>query len=74
MSNKIYFGLKKIFNNELTIDRFFENDFSDLDNKHIAALSAQVFVEDKINTNKLNTYNDIAVSYTNLTQPTIRIE
>ncbi|EIX9450978.1 MULTISPECIES: hypothetical protein [Enterobacterales] len=45
MSNKIYFGLKKIFNNELTIDRFFENDFSDLDNKHIAALSAQVFVE-----------------------------
>lgn len=35
MSNKIYFGLKKIFNNELTIDRFFENDFSDLDNKHM---------------------------------------
>lgn len=65
MSNKIYFGLKKIFNNELTIDRFFENDFSDLDNKHIAALSALVFVEDKINTNKLNTYSDI-VSRLNL--------
>ncbi len=59
MNNKIYFGLKKIFNNELSVDRFFENDFSDLDNKHIAALSALVFVEDKINTNKLNTYSDI---------------
>ena len=65
MSNKIYFGLKKIFNNELSVDRFFENDFSDLDNKHIAALSALVFVEDKINTNKLNTYSDI-VSRLNL--------
>ncbi|EFT9431125.1 hypothetical protein HU980_004886, partial [Salmonella enterica] len=51
--------------NELSIDRFFENDFSDLDNKHIAALSALVFVEDKINTNKLNTYSDI-VSRLNL--------
>ncbi|WP_447775477.1 hypothetical protein [Enterobacter asburiae] len=61
MSNKIYFGLKKIFNNELSIDRFFENDFSDLDNKHIAALSALAFVEDKINANKLETYSDIIV-------------
>ncbi|EDW3871836.1 hypothetical protein YQ06_001664 [Salmonella enterica subsp. diarizonae] len=59
MSNKIYFGLKKIFNNELLVDCFFENDFSDLDNKHIAALSALVFVEDKINAKKLNTYSDI---------------
>ncbi|QJU38545.1 hypothetical protein [Serratia marcescens] len=59
MSNKIYFGLKKIFNNELSVDRFFENDFSDLDNKQIAALSALVFVEDKINAKKLNTYSDI---------------
>lgn len=61
MSNKIYFGLKKIFNNEVSVERFFEKDFSELDYKHIAALSALVFVEDKINTNKLNTYSDIIV-------------
>ncbi|EIL9630562.1 hypothetical protein LML31_004676, partial [Salmonella enterica] len=48
-----------IFNNELSVDRFFENEFSDLDNKHIAALSALVFVEDKINAKKLNTYSVI---------------
>ncbi|HCD7295030.1 TPA: hypothetical protein NDZ15_005098 [Escherichia coli] len=61
MSNKIYFGLKKIFNNEVSVECFFEKDFSELDYKYIAALSALVFVEDKINTNKLNTYSDIIV-------------
>ncbi|HBR5487199.1 TPA: hypothetical protein L9Y97_004353 [Klebsiella pneumoniae] len=61
MSNKIYFGLKKIFNNEVSVECFFEKYFSELDYKYIVALSALVFVEDKINTNKLNTYSDIIV-------------
>lgn len=61
MSNKIYFGLKKIFNNEVSVDCFFEKELSYLDCKHIAALSALAFVEDKINANKLKTYSDIIV-------------
>lgn len=59
MSNNIYFGLKKLFNNEVPVSSFFKNGFSDLDYKYIAALSALVFVEDKINTNRLKTYSDI---------------
>ncbi|EPF6564122.1 MULTISPECIES: hypothetical protein [Enterobacterales] len=61
MSNKIYINLKKVFNNEVSVDGFFERGFSDLDYKHIAALSALIFVEDKINTNKLSTYSNIIV-------------
>ncbi|MDP8727600.1 hypothetical protein [Serratia marcescens] len=61
MSNKIYLGLKKVFNNEVSVDGFFEKGFSDLDYKHIAALSALTFVEDKINTTKLSTYSNIIV-------------
>ncbi|HCT5558317.1 TPA: hypothetical protein OT136_003621 [Enterobacter hormaechei] len=61
MSNKIYFGLKKIFNNEVSVDCFFEKELSYLDCKHIAALSALAFVEDKINANKLKTYSNIIV-------------
>ncbi|ANA22288.1 hypothetical protein [Salmonella enterica] len=59
MSNKIYLGLKKVFNNEVSVDSFFEKELSYLDYKHIAALSALAFVEDKINANKLKTYSDI---------------
>ncbi len=42
---------------------FFEKELSYLDCKHIAALSALVFVEDKINANKLKTYSDTAASW-----------
>ena len=59
MSNKIYINLKKVFNNEVSVDGFFEKELSYLDCKHISALSALVFVEDKINANKLKTYSDI---------------
>ncbi|HBK4691822.1 TPA: hypothetical protein LLS49_004966 [Serratia marcescens] len=65
MSNTIYLNLKKVFNNERTVSIFFENGFSNLEYKHIAALSALTFVEDKINANKLKTYSDI-VSRLNL--------
>ncbi|EQO38521.1 hypothetical protein G714_04301 [Escherichia coli HVH 39 (4-2679949)] len=61
MNSKIYYKIKKLFNSEISIKTFFEQGFCDLDYKHIAALSALVFVEDKINTNKLNTYSDIIV-------------
>lgn len=59
MSNKFYLGLKKVFNNEVSVDSFFEKELSYLDYKHIAALSAHAFVEDKINANKLKKYSDI---------------
>ncbi len=65
MNSKIYYKIKKVFNSQKTVDEFFREEFSDLDYKHIAALSALAFVEDKINTNKLNTYSDI-VSRLNL--------
>ncbi|EPV1058944.1 hypothetical protein ACV1SS_001617 [Salmonella enterica subsp. enterica serovar Newport] len=61
MSNKIYLGLKKVFNNEVSVGIFFEKEQSYLDCKHIAALSALAFVEDKINANKLKTYSNIIV-------------
>ncbi|EEB0648896.1 hypothetical protein GK256_25465 [Salmonella enterica] len=61
MNSQIYYKIKKLFNSEISIKTFFEQGFCDLDYKHIAALSALVFVEDKINTNKLNTYSDIIV-------------
>ncbi|ELU7889167.1 hypothetical protein SC923_004755, partial [Salmonella enterica] len=61
MNSQIYYKIKKVFNSEKIVDEFFKQEFSDLDYKHIAALSAQAFVEDKINTNKLNTYSDIIV-------------
>lgn len=61
MSNKIYLGLKKVFNNEVSVGIFFEKERSYLDCKHIAALSALAFVEDKINANKLKTYSNIIV-------------
>ncbi|EAZ6155326.1 hypothetical protein IHW47_001769 [Salmonella enterica] len=59
MINTVYLSLKKVFNNEVLVDCFFEKELSYLDCKHIAALSALVFVEDKINANKLKTYSDI---------------
>ncbi|HDN7459989.1 TPA: hypothetical protein P2B70_004814 [Salmonella enterica subsp. enterica serovar Eastbourne] len=61
MNSQIYYNIKKVFNSEKIVDDFFKQEFSDVDYKHIAALSAQAFVEDKINTNKLNTYSDIIV-------------
>ncbi|EQO38523.1 hypothetical protein G714_04303 [Escherichia coli HVH 39 (4-2679949)] len=61
MNSQIYYKIKKVFNSEKIVDEFFKQEFSDVDYKHIAALSAQAFVEDKINTNKLNTYSDIIV-------------
>lgn len=61
MINTVYLSLKKVFNNEVSVDSFFEKELSYLDCKHIAALSALAFVEDKINANKLETYSDIIV-------------
>ncbi|EPY7110585.1 hypothetical protein [Klebsiella quasipneumoniae] len=61
MINTVYLSLKKVFNNEVSVERFFEKGFSYLHYKYIAALSALAFVEDKINANKLNTYSDIIV-------------
>ncbi|EEA2022265.1 hypothetical protein C8546_23010 [Salmonella enterica subsp. enterica serovar Muenchen] len=61
MNLQIYYKIKKVFNSEKIVDEFFKQEFSELDYKHIAALSAQAFFEDKINTNKLNTYSDIIV-------------
>ncbi|EBP7731403.1 hypothetical protein NMN47_005102 [Salmonella enterica] len=59
MNSQIYYKIKKLFNSEISIKTFFEEEFCDLDYKHIAALSALAFVEDKINANKLKTYSDI---------------
>ncbi|EKB5677222.1 hypothetical protein OPB01_002559 [Salmonella enterica] len=59
MSHKIYYNLKKVFNSQKTVGEYFKEEFSDLDYKHTAALSALAFVEDKINANKLKTYSDI---------------
>lgn len=59
MSHKIYYNLKKVFNSQKTVGEYFKEEFSDLDYKHTASLSALVFVEDKINANKLKTYSDI---------------
>ncbi|EKM7654163.1 hypothetical protein PVE54_001089 [Salmonella enterica] len=61
MNSKIYYKIKKVFNSQKTVDEFFREEFSDVDYKHIAALSAQAFVEDKINANKLKTYSEIIV-------------
>lgn len=58
MNSKIYYKIKKVFNSQKTVE-----EFSDLDYKHTAALSALVLVEDKINTNKLKTYSDIIVKF-----------
>ncbi|HDN7459988.1 TPA: hypothetical protein P2B70_004813 [Salmonella enterica subsp. enterica serovar Eastbourne] len=59
MNSKIYYKIKKVFNSQKSVDEFFREEFSDVDYKHISALSAQAFVEDKINANKLKTYSDI---------------
>lgn len=61
MNSQIYYKIKKVFNSEKLVDEFFKQEFSDVDYKHIAALSAQAFVEDKINVNKLKTYSEIIV-------------
>ncbi|HAK9392139.1 hypothetical protein EA184_14965 [Escherichia coli] len=63
MNSKIYYKIKKVFNSQKTVDEFFREQFSDLDYKHTAALSALVLVEDKINSNKLKTYSDIIVKF-----------
>lgn len=63
MNSKIYYKIKKVFNSQKTVEEFFGEEFSDLDYKHTAALSALVLVEDKINTNKLKTYSDIIVKF-----------
>jgi len=63
MNSKIYYKIKKLFNSEISLKTFFEEEFCDLDYKHIAVLSAQAFVEDKSNSNKLKTYSDIIVKF-----------